>query len=79
MIGAFAFMDAFTTWLAAARDPDAIPFGEIEGVGQSDPTVLVDDHGWTLHQLIARYTRLGWLCLAMLGAWYAWNVRRRKS
>jgi hypothetical protein len=78
VIGALAFMDAFTTWQAAARDHDAIPFGEIEGVGASDPSVLVDQHGWTIARLIRRHQLVGWLCLAGLAARYAWALWRSR-
>jgi hypothetical protein len=79
VIGAFSFMDAFATWADAARDAEAIPFGEIEGVGESDPTVLVDNHGWTIDQLVSRYRAVGWLSLAALACWYGWNVWRDRN
>jgi Peptidase M50B-like len=72
-IGALAFMDAFVTWSDALRDPESIAFGNIEGVGDSDPTVLVDRHGWSISQLVSRYRAVGWFCLAALAGWYAWN------
>ena len=42
VIGAAGFCDAASTWFAARRDPGEIPFGRIEGVGLSDPSVLVE-------------------------------------
>src|SRR5262249_17637602 len=54
-LGAFGFADAFALWWRARKDPGVIPFGEIEGVGHSDPTRLVDAHGWSLSQLVGRY------------------------
>jgi hypothetical protein len=75
-IGALAFMDAFITWSDALRDPETIPFGRIESVGDSDPTVLVDRHGWSISKLVSRYRTVGWFCVAALAAWYAWNLWR---
>jgi len=78
-IGAAAFVDAFATWWAARTDPDVIPFGEIEGVGLSDPTKLVEDHGWTIAQLVGRHVTVGVACLVLLGAlaaWQTWRARR---
>ena len=40
VIGAAAFVDVFSEWWAARTDVDRIPFGEIEGVGLSDPSKL---------------------------------------
>ena len=75
-IGAAAFVDAFATWWAARTDPDVIPFGEIEGVGLSDPTKLVEDHGWTIAQLVGRHVTVGVACLVLLGALTAWQTWR---
>lgn len=75
VIGAFAFMDAFTSWWAARRDPGVIPYGEIEGVGLSDPTKLVDIHGWSQQQLIDRHVWLGCLVLAALALGHLWANR----
>jgi hypothetical protein len=66
VIGAFAFNDALTTWWSARSDVDAIPFGEIEGVGLSDPSKLVDAYGWTVRQLIHRYLAVATLMGAAL-------------
>lgn len=71
-IGAAALVDTFATWWAARSNPDAIPFGEIEGVGQSDPSKLVDVHGWTVAQLVDRYVMVGVLCLAAVLAGWVW-------
>lgn len=79
VIGAFSFMDAFSTWWAARRDPEVIPYGEIEGVGLSDPTVLVDVHDWTQQQLIERHVWLGCLVLAALAVGYALANRRSQQ
>lgn len=79
VIGAVAFVDAYATWWTARHDPDVIPFGEIEGVGLSDPSKLTDEWGWTDHQLVRRYVTLGQVCLAALAAVLAhatWRARR---
>lgn len=80
VIGAFAWADGLHTWWAARRDPEAIPFGEIEGVGGSDPTRLMDDYGWTVGQMVSRYLLLAastGLALAGIYAWNAWVARSR--
>lgn len=84
VIGAAALVDTFSTWLAARRDPDAIPFGEIEGVGLSDPSKLDEIYGWTVHQLVGRYLTVGAACFAVLavawlvGTYIAFRDGRRK-
>ncbi len=75
-IGAAAFVDIFSVWLAARRDYGRIPFGEQEGGVLSDATRLVDDFGWTADQLINRYVGLGVCCLIALLLVYAWGVRQ---
>jgi len=75
-IGAAAFSDMFATWFVAQWDPDVIPFGEIEGVGDSDPVKLTQDFGWTQAQLVRRYVMLGYASLLTLALVYAWGVRR---
>ncbi len=79
VIGAAALVDTLATWWAAQRDPDVIPFGEIEGVGLSDPSRLTEDYGWTVRALVHRYTTVGALCLVALGVawgWSVWTARR---
>lgn len=76
-IGAFAFSDALTTWWAARSDSDAIPFGEIEGVGLSDPSRLTETYDWTIHQLIQRYLVVAGVSLAALAVIYALGLRGR--
>jgi hypothetical protein len=78
VIGSAAFVDTFATWWAARTNPDVIPFGEIEGVGLSDPSKLDEVYGWTTHQIVGRYVTLGVACaLVLSAAWlYAtWKVR----
>jgi hypothetical protein len=65
-IGAAAYVDSFATWIA--RD---IPFGEIEGVGLSDPSKLVETYDWAPNTMVARYQQLGAACgLALAVAWF---------
>jgi uncharacterized membrane protein YtjA (UPF0391 family) len=79
VIGAFAFMDAFRTWWDAGHSVEGVVFGEIEGVGDSDPTVLVYQHGWSEAKLIRRYMTTAWLCLAALAALYLAGLRRPRD
>ena len=46
VIGAAAFVDTASTWWRARTDLGVIPFGEIEGVGLSDPSKLAEA-GWS--------------------------------
>lgn len=78
-LGGFAFADVFTVWWRARHDLDAIPFGEIEGVGHSDPTRLVDEHGWSVPQLVTRYVALGVVCLVVMAVFYVINLVARRS
>lgn len=81
VIGAAALVDTFATWTAARRDPDAIPFGEIEGVGLSDPSKLDEIYNWTAHQIVHRYLEVGTACFVVLAAaWlYATYTARRAA
>jgi hypothetical protein len=73
VIGAAGFCDAAATWFAARRDPGEIPFGRNESVGLSDPSVLVEVHGWSERALVSRYVSLAGLCLLALAALWAWR------
>lgn len=77
-IGAAALVDTFATWWSARTNPDVIPFGEIEGVGLSDPSKLDELHGWTVHQIVDRYVLVGGACLAVVLATWAWSTWRAK-
>jgi hypothetical protein len=70
VIGAAAYVDVFATWLT--RD---IPFGLIEGVGESDPSRLVGDSGWSVGELVRRYDTVGVICGVALAVVYALGVR----
>lgn len=78
VIGSAAFFDPARTWLRAS-DPDTIAFGHIEGVGDSDPSRLVDAFGWSVDALVGRYQTLVWLGGAALVALYVrgWLAARR--
>lgn len=78
VIGAAAFVDTFATWWQARRDYDVIPFGEIEGVGLSDPSKLLEVYGWTTRQIVSRYVTLGCFCLATLAVVYVLGVRQAR-
>jgi hypothetical protein len=70
-IGAFAFMHVFLMWKGPMED---LPFGEIEGVNLSDPSLLTEMYGWSALQLVDRYVRLGELCLFALLVLYLWGL-----
>jgi hypothetical protein len=79
VIGAGAFVGAFAMWWSAQGDPRVIPFGEMEGVGASDPSKLKDTYGWSTDLIVDRYVTLGVACLVVLGALYAWGVWRERQ
>jgi hypothetical protein len=79
VIGAAALVDTFATWSSARANPDAIPFGEIEGVGLSDPSKLDEVYGWTTHQIVHRHLNVGIACfVALAAAWlyFTYDARR---
>ena len=78
VIGAASFADAFSQWWAARHDLDAAPFGEIEGRGDTDPTVLLQS-GWTVDQIVGRYVATGVLALIALAALQVWHERRTRA
>lgn len=69
-IGAIAFMDAADTWWGALSDVDKIPFGQIEGVGLSDPVKLTETHGWSVTQMTRRYVGLSVASLTAVAVVY---------
>jgi hypothetical protein len=73
VIGAAAYLDPARGWLRA-NDPDTIAFGHIEGVGDSDPSRLVDGHGWSVDALVGRYQMLLWMCAVAIVLLYARGV-----
>ena len=79
VIGAAAYVDTAMTWWRARGDHELIPFGEIEGVGLSDPSKLAEA-GWNPTQIVGRYMLLATACLAVIvgiWAWQTWTMRRR--
>ena len=79
-IGAATLVDTSATWIAARSDTDAIPFGEIEGVGLSDPSKLTEDYGWTTRHMVDRYVTLATICFLLVAAataWAVWSARSR--
>jgi hypothetical protein len=66
-IGAVSFMSVYRLWSGPIED---LPFGEIEGVNLSDPSLLTDKYGWSVTQLVDRYDRLAMVCLGVLIAVY---------
>jgi hypothetical protein len=71
VIGALSFMHVFQMWTGPLEN---LPFGEIEGVNLSDPSLLTEMYGWTVLQMVDRYVRLGTVCLAALLALYVWGL-----
>ncbi len=70
-VGALTFMLVFHLWTGPYED---IPFGEIEGVNLSDPSLLTEMFGWSLKQLVDRYVHLATACLVALFALYVWGL-----
>jgi len=79
VIGAAAFADIFATWWAAQWNAEAIPFGENEGSGLSDPMKLLEDYRWTTQVIVRRYVLVGCGSLAALAAVYTWGVMRARA
>jgi hypothetical protein len=71
VIGALSFLHVFLVWTGPLED---LPFGEIEGVNLSDPSLLTEMYGWTVLQMVDRYVRLGTVCLAAMVALYVWGL-----
>lgn len=71
LIGALSFVHVFLIWKGPLED---LPFGEIEGVNLSDPSLLTEMYGWSALQMVDRYVRLGNFCLAALLALYIWGL-----
>jgi len=70
-IGALAFMHVYRSWSGPWGD---IPFGEIEGVNLSDPSLLTTLYGWSVTRMVDRYLELAKFCFAAIAAMYAWGL-----
>ena len=79
VIGAAAFADGFATWWTARTDREVIPFGENEGRGLSDPTVLIFQQGFSLPGLVSSYVWTGLACLAVLAMAYVLGLRQEPT
>lgn len=71
VIGALAFMHVFRLWSGPMEN---IPFGQIEGRGPSDPTLLTEMYGWSVLQLVDRYALLAKTCFVAMGGMYLWGL-----
>ena len=71
VIGALTFMYVYRLWSGPFED---IPFGEIEGVNLSDPSLLTEMYGWNVAQLIDRYVLLARVCFVVLFGLYVWGL-----
>lgn len=71
VIGAMSLMFTYHSWSGPYEN---IPFGEIEGVNLSDPSLLTEMYGWSVLQLVDRYLFLAQTCFAALGAVYLWGL-----
>ena len=79
VIGAAAFADGFATWWAARADREAIPFGENEGSGPSDPTVMIFQQGFSIPGMVNGYVWLGLACLTLLFVAYLLGLRQERA
>jgi hypothetical protein len=71
VIGALIFMHVFRAWSGPLEN---IPFGEIEGVNLSDPSLLTQLYGWSVLQMVDRYLLLAKACFLGMGALYLWGL-----
>jgi hypothetical protein len=74
-LGAVSFMDAFHTWTGSEDD---IAFGEQNGV-QTDPSMLVENYGWSIQLMVDRYVRLATICLIALAIVYLFGILRTRK
>jgi hypothetical protein len=71
VIGALTFMHVYCLWSGPF---ESIPFGEIEGVNLSDPSLLTQMYGWNVAQMIDRYLLLAKVCFVVLFGLYVWGL-----
>ncbi len=69
VIGALAFMHVYHEW-----STNNMPFGEIEGVNLSDPTLLTEMYGWSLQEMVGRYLLLSRVCFLTLFGLFVWGL-----
>jgi hypothetical protein len=77
-IGAAAFVDMSATWWTALGNAGAIPFGENEGTGLSDPLRLLEQYHWSEEAIVRRYVAVSAASLLALSSVYAWGVLRAR-
>ncbi|MGH9740314.1 MAG: hypothetical protein ACRD4X_17260 [Candidatus Acidiferrales bacterium] len=70
-LGALAFMHVYRSWSGPWGN---IPFGEIEGVNLSDPSLLTEMYGWSVTQMVDRYIELARVCFGAMGGMYVWGL-----
>jgi len=78
VIGAAGFADTFDLWWRARTDYSVIGFGEVEGRGATDASVLVRE-GWSVPTMTGRYAGIGVLCLLALAALQFRHLRRTRA
>jgi hypothetical protein len=71
VIGALTFMYVYRLWSGPFEN---IPFGEIEGVNLSDPSLLTQMYGWNVALMIDRYLLLAKVCFVVLFGLYVWGL-----
>ncbi|MGH9686041.1 MAG: hypothetical protein ACRD5K_02990 [Candidatus Acidiferrales bacterium] len=71
VLGALALMHVYRSWSGPWGN---IPFGEIEGVNLSDPSLLTEMYGWSVTQMVDRYIELARVCFGAMGAIYVWGL-----
>jgi len=71
VIGALTFMHVYRLWSGPFEN---IPFGEIEGVNLSDPSLLTQMYRWNVAQMIDRYLLLANVCFVVLFGLYVWGL-----
>jgi len=79
-LGAAAYVDLSSTWVAAWCDPAEIPFGVQSMAGPSDALKLVDVAGWNESQLVHRMLGVTLASgVGLLAAWAWANFRPRDA
>jgi hypothetical protein len=79
VIGAGSFVDTFQEWWIARTDPSIIPYGELEGITETDVTKLTEHYGWSERAMISRYVSLGVVSLLALVPLQWMHIRRSRT